>query len=228
MTGGAAQNPAFQDPDSAGKILSSAPLIDPSAQVRDCSFGRFSEVGPRCKIAESRFGDYSYIGNDSDVIYTSIGKFCSIAAQVRINPGNHPLERAALNHFTYRASKYGFGADEPEFFAWRRAQKVVIGHDVWIGHGAIILPGLTIGNGAVIGAGAVVTKNVEDFAIVIGTPAKRLRFRFGADIRTKLNRIAWWDWTDQQLATALQDFRTLPIEPFCARYDALDSSGKEV
>jgi phosphonate metabolism protein (transferase hexapeptide repeat family) len=220
MTGGSDPVLAFQDPDSAGKILSAAPLIDPSAQVRECSFGRFSEVGPRCKIAESSFGDYSYIGNDSDVIYTRIGKFCSIAAQVRINPGNHPLARAALNHFTYRASKYGLGADEPEFFDWRRAQKVVIGHDVWIGHGAIILPGTTIGNGAVIGAGAVVTKNVEDFAIVIGTPAKCLRFRFEAEIRAQLNRIAWWDWTDQQLAAALQDFRTLPIEHFCARYSA--------
>jgi len=223
---------AFRDPDSEGRVLSEAARIDPSAQVRDCDFGRFTEVGARCKIAESRFGDYSYIGDDSDVIYTRIGKFCSIAAHVRINPGNHPLERAAMNHFTYRASKYGLGADEPAFFAWRRGQPVVIGHDVWIGHGAIILPGVTIGNGAVIGAGAVVTKDVEDFAIVIGTPAKRHRFRFGASACRRLNRIAWWDWSDAELAAALQDFRTLPIEDFCARYDSgggeVDVSGKEV
>ena len=71
-----------------------------------------------------------------------IGKFCSIAAMTRINPGNHPMERASQSHFTYRASAYFPGeSDEADFFAWRRAHQVTIGHDVWIGHGAIVLPG---------------------------------------------------------------------------------------
>ncbi|OYV38388.1 MAG: chloramphenicol acetyltransferase [Rhodospirillales bacterium 20-64-7] len=209
---------SYIDPDSAGRVLSDAPEIDPTAKIRESRFGRFTEIGPRCRIAESSFGDYSYIGEDGDVIYSAIGKFCSIAAQVRINPGNHPLERAALNHFTYRASKYGLGADEPEFFAWRRAARVRIGHDVWIGHGAIILPGISIGNGAVIGAGAVVTKDVPDFGIAIGTPTRVHRLRFSPEVCAQLNRIAWWDWPDAQLAAALQDFRHLPIEAFCAKY----------
>ncbi len=206
----------FTDPDS--EALSAEASIDPSASVRDTAFGRFCEVGARCRIAESSFGDYSYIGNDADVIYTRIGKFCSIAAAVRINPGNHPLERAALHHFTYRASKFGFGADEPGFFDWRRGQPVVIGHDVWIGHGAIVLPGITVGNGAVIGAGAVVTQDVPDFAIVIGTPAHLHRFRFSPEICGALNRIAWWDWPAEKLAAGLEDFRSLRIEAFCEKH----------
>jgi phosphonate metabolism protein (transferase hexapeptide repeat family) len=209
----------YVNPDSDGRALHEAASIHPSAEVRDSQFGKFCEIGPRCRIAESDFGDFSYMGEDGEVIYTSIGKFCSIAAAVRINPGNHPLERAALHHFTYRASKYGFGPDEPAFFEWRRNKKVSIGHDVWIGHGAIILPGITIGNGAVVGAGAVVTRDVEDFAIVIGTPAKPHRHRFAPEIRASLARIAWWNWPPARLQAALMDFRTLPIEAFCAKHD---------
>ena len=56
-------------------------------------------------------------------------------------------------------------------------KKVVIGNDVWIGTRAIILPGTTIGNGAIIGAGAVVTKDVPEYGIVGGVPAKLIRNR---------------------------------------------------
>ena len=86
--------------------------------------------------------DYSYVVNDAQITYTTIGKFCSIAAMTRINPGNHPMQRASQAHFTYRASAYFPGeSDDAEFFAWRREHHVHIGHDVWIGHGAIVLPG---------------------------------------------------------------------------------------
>ena len=99
-----------------------------------------SARAPSC--SKSTLGDYSYVVNDSDVAYARIGKFCSIAAMTRINPGNHPMDRASQSHFTYRASAYFPGeADEAEFFAWRRSHQVRIGHDVWIGHGAIVLPG---------------------------------------------------------------------------------------
>ena len=56
-------------------------------------------------------------------------------------------------------------------------KSVVIGNDVWIGTRSIILPGVKIGNGVIIGAGAVVTKDIPDYAIVGGVPAKVIRFR---------------------------------------------------
>ena len=55
--------------------------------------------------------------------------------------------------------------------------KVTIGNDVWIGMRAIIMPGVNIGDGVIIGAGAVVTKDVPDYAVVGGVPAKVIRFR---------------------------------------------------
>jgi hypothetical protein len=59
--------------------------------------------------------------NDSDY-YTRFGRFLPIAAMTRINPGNHPMERAAQSHFTYRASPYFDEPDEVELFAPARVR----------------------------------------------------------------------------------------------------------
>lgn len=196
------------------------PRIDPTAKVIDSTLGTWTAVGARCLIQETVLGDYSYTSNDCDIIYSRIGKFCSIAAQVRINPGNHPLWRAALHHFTYRSRSYELHPeDDQEFFDWRRSHPVVLGDDVWIGHGAVILPGVKIGTGAVVGAGAVVTKDVRPFTIVAGVPAKTLRRRVPLEVERALMRIRWWDWPREKLAASLEDFRKLDAGEFAAKYD---------
>ena len=202
------------------KKLGPSPVVDPSAIVRDCRLGKYTEVGARSSVVETIMGDYSYVVNDSDVIYSCIGKFCSIAAHTRINPGNHPMERASQSHFTYRASAYFSGEqDERAFFDWRRAHRVAIGHDVWIGHGAVILPGRTIGHGAVVAAGSIVTKDVQAYSIVAGNPACKIRDRFAPDIAERLTRLAWWDWDHDMLRERLPDFRLLNIEAFVEKYE---------
>jgi len=206
------------DPAST-KNMGKTPVIHRTASVRASTFGVYNEVGARTKVAECSFGDYSYVVHDSDIIYTTIGKFCSIAAHTRINPGNHPLQRVALSHFTYRSSSYDMGPDDAEFFNWRRSFRCVMGNDVWIGHGAIILPGVKLGNGAAVGAGAVVTKDVPPFAIVVGNPGRVLRYRFSPEIIAALERISWWDWEHDKLRQGMQDFRHMSAEDFCRKYD---------
>jgi phosphonate metabolism protein (transferase hexapeptide repeat family) len=210
---------AFEDARSSSKKLGPAPFIHPTATVRDARLGRYTEIGERTSFAESCMDDYSYVVNDSNIIYTSIGKFCSIAAMTRINPGNHPMDRASQAHFTYRASAYFDGeSDDEAFFAWRRAHAVTIGHDVWIGHGAIILAGRTIGTGAVVAGGAVVTKDVPPYMIVGGNPARVIRRRFEEPVVERMMALGWWDWDHERLRQALPDFRTLPAEAFLEKH----------
>lgn len=204
----------------SGKNLSTTPLVDPSASLQASKLGAYCEVGARTSLTEVSMDDYSYVVNDSQIAYATIGKFCSIAAMTRINPGNHPMHRATQSHFTYRASAYFPGeSDDEAFFNWRRAHHISIGHDVWIGHGAIILPGRNVGIGAVIAAGAIVTKDVPAYTIVAGNPARIIRRRFSDAIEEKLAVLRWWDWSHDELQRALPDFRNLAIEDFVAKYE---------
>src|SRR5215831_10366582 len=209
-----------QDPPGpARQPLSEQPRVDASAHVRHSTLGAWTSVGARTTISETVFGDYSYVVNDASIIYAEIGKFCSIAAHTRINPGNHPMERVALHHFSYRSKGYKLADEDDEaFFDWRRSHAVTLGNDVWIGHGAVILPGVTIGTGAAIGAGAVVSRDVPRFAVAGGVPAKVIRYRFAEDVREELMQLAWWDWSREQLASSLMDFRHLSVEDFLAKY----------
>lgn len=199
--------------------LGLVPAIHSTASVTNSNLGRYTEVSERSRLDEVEFGDYSYIMQDGSIWCATIGKFVNIAASVRINATNHPTWRATLHHFTYRAADYFEGAEmETDFFAWRRENRVTIGHDVWIGHGATVLPGVTVGNGAVIGAGAVVSKDVAAYKIVGGVPAKLIRERFTPDVARAMEALAWWDWDHDRLHAALEDFRQLTAEDFVAKH----------
>ncbi|WP_397416194.1 DapH/DapD/GlmU-related protein [Phenylobacterium sp.] len=196
-----------------------APTIHPEAQVHDCVLGPWTRVGARTSLSEVVMGAYSYIVNDASATYAEIGRFCSIARDARINPGNHPTWKAAQHHFSYRAVSYGLSdADDQEFFEWRRSNRVILGHDVWIGHGATVLPGVTVGTGAVVGAGAVVSKDVPPFMIVGGVPSHPIRERFPKAVQDGLLKIAWWDWSHDRLADALEDFRRLDANDFVEKH----------
>jgi phosphonate metabolism protein (transferase hexapeptide repeat family) len=194
---------------------SGEPRVHPSAKLREAKLGRFTEIGERVVLAECEVGDYSYVERNAEAIYCTIGKFCAIAANARLNALAHPIERVSQHKITYRSNEYFLGAKIDAGFRAKRANsKVTIGHDVWIGHGAVVMPGIAIGHGAVVGANAVVTEDVAPYAIVAGVPARFLRWRFAPKIAARLIALAWWDWDHDRLAGAIGDMQRLSVTEF--------------
>ncbi|ESX45330.1 antibiotic acetyltransferase [Mesorhizobium sp. C416B] len=196
------------------------PRIHPTAELKACKLGRYASIGERVVLREVHVGDFSYFERHAEAIYTTIGKFCSIAANSRINALEHPIERITQHKLSYRPNEYfrWLGVDAA-FRARRQAKAVGIGNDVWIGHGAVIMPGISIGNGAIVGANAVVTRNVPAYTILAGVPAKPLRMRFPSEIAARIESLAWWDWPPEKLAKAVPDMQALPIEDFLHRWE---------
>ncbi|MEM9471217.1 MAG: antibiotic acetyltransferase [Pseudomonadota bacterium] len=219
MTGTTGDNGRTSRPARASR--DGEPVIHTSATLQDCRIGRFCEVKERVLMRTSTLGDYSYVERHSELIYTRTGRFCAIAADVRLNALNHPVDRVSQHKFTYRPNEYFVGKKLDRAFREQRMEqgKVVLGHDVWVGHGAIVLPGVAIGSGAVIGAGAVVTHDVEPYAIVAGTPARFVRWRFDPETACRLLQLGWWNWSHDRLADAVDDMARMDAGSFLDKYD---------
>jgi acetyltransferase-like isoleucine patch superfamily enzyme len=133
-------------------------------------------------------------------VQVSIGSFCSIGKNVQIYTGG--------NHRTDWVTTYPLRIKYELPGAWEDGcpatdGPVRIGHDVWIANDVTVLSGVTVGNGAVLGAHSVVTKDVDPYAIVGGSPARLLRKRFTDSQIEALTEIQWWEWTDARIVEAV-------------------------
>lgn len=147
---------------------------------------------------KTHVGAYTYFGRGCLVgTLASIGRFCSVAPNVTIGLGEHPIEYISTHPAFFNGA--GMFPDLNEKFGIRRTAEVlstapVIGNDVWLGVNCVIARGVRVGNGAIVAAGAFVNRDVPDYAIVGGLPARVIRFRFTEQQIERLLRLKWWDY----------------------------------
>lgn len=180
------------------KLKNRTCTINTSHIGRNVRLSNNVHIGFGAIVAADSIGKYTYI-NDYCLIdrnVESIGAFCSIAYHTKLGLGSHPTNWVSSHAFAY-AKKYGFVSQEIPFE--KDPGKTIIGNDVWIGANATVLAGVKIGDGAIIGANSLVTKDVDPYSIVVGSPARHLRFRFPEETREKLLSIQWWNWDESKL-----------------------------
>ncbi len=187
-------------------------LIKNKKKRSGCSFGRntwilgtelegWNKLSGGVRLYDSNMGYASYIGSYSHLEKVKIGRYTCIGQNVKNINAKHPTRDFVSIHPCFYSTRRqsGFTYVEKDLFAehayvddqnrWFN----VIGNDVWIGTNAVLLGGVSIGDGAVIAAGSVVTKDVPPYAVVGGSPARILRYRFTDEQIKKLLEVCWWD-----------------------------------
>jgi acetyltransferase-like isoleucine patch superfamily enzyme len=152
-----------------------------------------------------------------------IGSFCSIARNCTIFlGGNHHYEwlsTASLNYFLgydcTRAGRSRFLCPKPS------KGPVIIGSDVWIATGVTIMENVKIGHGAIIAANSHVVKDIPDYGIVGGNPARLIKLRFPQEQIDALVKIAWWNWPDEKIKENIPLIMSPDVQPFIDKHKVL-------
>ncbi len=131
-----------------------------------------------------------------------IGSYCAFGREIMLVTENHDTNYLALQGMVYRRlwSIAHPGVTRTPPTRERTKGGITIGSDVWIGDRSIVMSGVTIGHGACIGANSIVTKDVEPYAVVVGTPARSIRRRVEPEVADVLLDVRWWEWPESKIA----------------------------
>ena len=148
-------------------------------KIRSNSFGKGAYVSSHVALRKCTIGDYTHVGSYCNFNCVIVGNYCSIAPGVYIGGEEHAFWNVSTSD---RLTDEGI-----------TEEKTIIGYDVWIGAQCYIRQGVKIGNGVVIGSNSFVNKDIPDYAIVAGSPAKIIRYRFDEEIITEIKNTHYWE-----------------------------------
>ncbi|MHC1560582.1 CatB-related O-acetyltransferase [Actinomycetospora sp. C-140] len=165
----------------------------------------------RVVVGRHSYGEPRVLEFGHDRTRLVIGNYCSLARDsMFVLGGNHRIDTVTTFPLRIQLGLAGAGSDGQP---WSKGD-IVVGSDVWVGARATVISGVTIGHGAVIAAGAVVTRDVPPFAVVGGNPAVELRRRFDERRSRALLDIAWWDWEDEAVRSAVGHLASTDVDRF--------------
>lgn len=181
----------------------------------------------------TKVGKYSYGPLCNHHLVESVGAFCSFANTCKVL-SNHAVDYLSTSPFIYHGNLAQYASlnlktyedykKEDWYFEGvfpkgivKNFRKIEIGNDVWLGDGVKITNGANIGNGVIAGAGTIITKDIPDYAIVVGVPGKIIRYRYTSEQIKALNTIQWWNWSDEKIRYNYDDF-FLPIDDFIRKH----------
>lgn len=177
--------------------------VQTESRVRSFSVASTALAGREIEIlkgstvdASSRIGSYTYIGSNTNITKSTIGRYCSIANNVSVGQGEHRLDYISTSARFYESPWEVLTAGECE-----------LASDVWVGVDAVILRGVKIGFGAAVAANAVVTRDVPNFAVVAGIPAKIIKYRFPESMQNTILASLWWEKEHAAAAIALNQLQ---------------------
>lgn len=155
------------------------------------TFERPVLLHPAVTVFNSDLGAYSYVAPYTSVHLASVGRYTSIGNDGVIGPSMHPTGWLTTSSVPYEDTFRQ--SVPPDLLAEFTSLKPVrIGNDVWIGARSSVMGGVTVGDGAIIGLGSVVTKDVPSYAIMGGTPARLIRYRFPEEMIRRMLAFKWW------------------------------------
>lgn len=176
-------------------------IIDASCTITKSELHDYVFLKHHTTCELSKVGQRSSVGFYSVLRSAVIGKYCSISWFTTVGAVNHHFDTVTTHAFPVRGR---FGLTDVE--GSMPEVMTTVGNDVWIGCNVVILPGVTIGDGAVVAAGSIVTKDVPPYAIVAGSPARVLRYRWDEKTIERVSELKWWDWEDEKIKNNLELF----------------------
>lgn len=152
-------------------------------------------------VLRSEVGGYLTVGLFSFVSDAVVGRYVSIGSRVSVGAFSHPLDSFTTNEIGHRDTRKFFSETlfvDGETPVSAR-EETSIESDVYVGDNAVVLSGVTLGVGCVVGAGSVVTKDVSPYSVVVGNPARHIKYRFGVAARNSLLKSRWWEYSVSEL-----------------------------